>query len=123
LGGVSGRVEPTVDNSATPGTDSGGSNGNTGENTGAGGGGNVGTGVGSTSTVRPTVRPIVRPLGSSTTTSPKPNVEGTWTAWSMWGKCQKTCGPGIRSKKRFCKPGPNNEVHRPLLLEHHAKPI
>jgi len=111
LGGISGGAKPAVGGSTKPGTDSEGSNSNTGENTGAGGGGNVGTGVVSTSTVGPIVRPTVRPLGSTTTTSPKPNVEGTWTAWSTWGKCQKTCGPGTRSKYRFCKPGPNNEVH------------
>jgi len=116
LGGISGGAKPAVGGSTKPGTDSEGSNSNTGENTGAGGGGNVGTGVVSTSTVGPIVRPTVRPLGSTTTTSPKPNVEGTWTAWSTWGKCQKTCGPGTRSKYRFCKPGPNNEVHV-LILE------
>uniref|UniRef100_A0A1Q3FR61 Putative axon guidance receptor dscam n=1 Tax=Culex tarsalis TaxID=7177 RepID=A0A1Q3FR61_CULTA len=36
-------------------------------------------------------------------------VDGGWSEWSQWSKCSKTCGVGVRSRKRTCEnPEPKN---------------
>uniref|UniRef100_A0A182R2D1 Cell adhesion molecule n=1 Tax=Anopheles funestus TaxID=62324 RepID=A0A182R2D1_ANOFN len=30
------------------------------------------------------------------------HVDGGWSEWSRWSQCSKSCGKGIKSRKRFC---------------------
>ena len=35
-------------------------------------------------------------------------MDGQWSAWGQWGKCDKECGESVRTRMRFCtEPAPS----------------
>lgn len=39
--------------------------------------------------------------------------DGAWSGWGMWSRCQSTCGPETKSRRRDCHyPDPNCKGER-----------